>query len=348
MKPVASVILKYLVRDRDRHGNVRHYFRAPGRPKVRLHGDPGSKAFMEAYSAALEALQEPTAGVGKAPRPGTISALCVAFYQSSDFRQLATHTRYTYRQILDHFREAYGTGKAGALSSEAIKKILDKWADRPAQAKNILKVLRVLFRFAVSRGLVKSNPAASVQFKAPKTEGYRAWTDADIEAFEGYWPEGSRARLALALLLYTGQRRSDVVKMGRQHLTDGAIRLRQQKGGASAPLLTLPIHPKLRAALDLLPAGQLTFLMTAHGKPMSPYGFSNWFADCAKKAGLPEHSSPHGLRKAAARRMAEAGCTTMEIMAVTGHQSLREVERYTALVSQKRLAQSALDRMGNG
>ena len=348
MKAVATVTLKHLVKDRDRHGNLRHYFRAPGRPKVRLHGEPGSRVFMEAYSAALEALQEPTAGVGKAPRPGSISALCVAFYQSSDFKRLATHTRYTYRQILDHFREAYGIAKAGALTPQKISNILDKWSDRPAQAKNILKVLRVLFKFAVSRGLVRSNPAALVQFKAPKTEGYRAWTDADIEAFEGYWPEGSRARLALALLLYTGQRRSDVVKMGRQHLTDGAIRLRQQKGGPDAPLLTLPIHPKLRAALDLLPPGQLTFLMTAHGKPMSPYGFSNWFADCAKKAGLPEHSSPHGLRKAAARRMAEAGCTTLEIMSVTGHQSLREVERYTASVSQKRLAQSALDRMGNG
>ncbi|MFZ2252640.1 MAG: tyrosine-type recombinase/integrase [Minisyncoccia bacterium] len=344
---MATITLKHLVRDVDRHGNARHYFRVPGRPKVRLHGEPGSRAFLDAYAAALEAMGSERPSAGAAPRPGSISALCVAYYQSADYKALADQTRYTYRQLLDKFRATYGDGSAGKLTAPQISAILDKSAHTPAQAKNLLKTLRALFRFAAARGMVRSNPAMAVTFKVRKTAGYRAWTDADIEAFETHWPSGSRARLAIALLLYTGQRRSDVVRMGRQHVSDGAITVRQLKRGPDAPMLTIPIHANLKAELDRLPAGQMIFLMTAFGKPMSPFGFSNWFADCAKKAGLPEHSSPHGLRKAAARRLAEAGCSTLEIMSITGHASMREVERYTASVSQKRLAEAGMGKIAN-
>lgn len=347
MSNMATITLKHLVRDVDRHGNVRHYFRAPGRPKVRIHGEPGSRAFLEAYAAALEAMGEDRPGAGAAPRPGSISALCVGYYQSADFKGLADHTRYTYRQILDHFRKDYGDGRAATLTPPKIAAILDKWADRPAQAKNLLKTLRNLYRFGVARGLVKSNPAQQVTFKVRKTAGYRAWTDDDIRRFEAYWPPGSRARLALALLLYTGQRRQDIVRMGRQHMSGGSILVRQIKGGGDAPLLTIPVHARLRDELDLLPAGQLTFVMTAFGKPMSPEGFSNWFVKCARAAGVPEQSSPHGLRKAAARRLAEAGCSTLEIMAITGHASMREVERYTASASQKALAKAGMGKIAN-
>lgn len=347
MSDMATITLKHLVRDVDRHGNVRHYFRAPGRPKVRLQGEPGSRTFLDAYAVALEAMGEAKPSAGAAPRPGSISALCVAYYQSADYKALADQTRYTYRQLLDRFRDTYGTGVAGKLTAPQISAILDKSAHTPAQAKNLLKTLRALFRFAAARGMVRSNPALAVTFKVRKTAGYRAWTDADIEAFEAHWPSGSRARLALALLLYTGQRRSDVVRMGRQNVTDGAIAVRQLKGGPGAPVLSIPIHATLKAELDQLPAGQMIFLMTAFGKPMSPFGFSNWFADCAKKAGLPEHSSPHGLRKSAARRLAEAGCSAHEIMAITGHQSLREVERYTSTVRQKVLAEAGMGRIAN-
>jgi hypothetical protein len=194
MSDMATVTLKHLVRDVDRHGNVRHYFRAPGRAKVRLHGEPGSRGFLDAYAAALAAMGDEKPSAGAAPRPGSISALCVAYYQSADFAALADHTRYTYRQLLVHFRETYGTGPAAKLTAPQIITILDKRADTPAQTKILLKVLRALFRFAAARGLVRHNPAAAVTFKVRKTDGYRAWTDDDIAKFEAHWPSGSRAR----------------------------------------------------------------------------------------------------------------------------------------------------------
>lgn len=328
--------LKYVQRFYDRHGVCRHYFRKPGHKRVALPGLPGSAEFMEAYQSAQCARVQPGELTIK---PGTISALVVAYYQSADFAALQPQTQRTSRLILDRFRSEFGDGPAARLEPEHLRRILDKMAGKPHAAKNLLKRLRSVFRSALARGLVKRDPTTGVTVATPRTEGYRAWTDQDIEKFEAKWPEGSRARLALYLLLYTGQRRSDVVGMGRQHVRENAIHLRQRKTGVE---LALPIHARLQAELNRLPKDQMVFLMTATGRPFTPVGFYNWFTSCAREAGLPANSSPHGLRKAASRWLAEAGCSTLEIAAITGHQSLKEVERYTKSAAQARLARSAM------
>jgi integrase len=138
--------------------------------------------------------------------------------------------------------------------------------------------------------------------------------------------------LALALLLYTGQRRGDVVRMGRQHIKDGVLTLRQMKTGAE---LAIPVYAALEMVIADTATEHLTFLTTAFGKPFTAAGFGNWFREQCNAAGLP-HCSAQGLRKAAARRLAEAGCTEREIGAATGHTSLREIVRYTKAADQKR------------
>lgn len=342
---MAKIDLKHIQRFRDRNGHLRHYFRKPGCKRVTLPGQPGSTEFMEAYRAALETTR--VLGLTKSP-PGSIGALIAAYYQSAEWKSLQPQTQTLYRNVLDRFRDdndgQNGQASASKLSSEHVRRILDKIADRPHMAQVLLKRLRGLYKFGVARQLVTHDPTAGVSVKVRKTGGFRAWTDGDIEKFEAHWSVGSRARLALALLLYTGQRRQDVVRMGRQHVRDGAMTITQLKRGRDQEpvTLTIPLHPNLKAILDGLPKDNLTFLMTEYGKPMSPFGFSNWFADCAKKAGLPERSSPHGLRKAAARWLAEAGCSTLEIMSITGHSSMKEVERYTKSAAQGHLARSAM------
>jgi integrase len=164
----------------------------------------------------------------------------------------------------------------------------------------------------------------------------------DIAAFEARWPIGTRQRLALALLLYTGQRRGDVVRMGRQHISGDAIRVVQGKTGAS---LLIPIHRELKQAIADTPNGNLTFLTTAFGKAFTAAGFGNWFRDACDEAGLKGRSA-HGLRKAAARRLAEAGCSALQIGAITGHKTLKEIARYTAAADQERMARDAVDRLG--
>jgi integrase len=97
--------------------------------------------------------------------------------------------------------------------------------------------------------------------------------------------------------------------------------------------------------LDTVPADQPVFLTTRAGRPFDPDNFGAWFKEQCRKAGLPERASFHGLRKAAARRLAEAGCSANVIAAVTGHKSLREVARYTMAADQLRLARQGIDAM---
>ena len=117
------------------------------------------------------------------------------------------------------------------------------------------------------------------------------------------------------------------------------IRVVQQKTGAP---LTITVHPELRRSFEACPSGHLAAIVTAHGAPFSIKGFGQFMSDAIRKAGLPPYCKAHGLRKAAARRLAEAGCSAHEIMAVTGHKTLSEVERYTRAAEQERLNAAAM------
>jgi integrase len=144
----------------------------------------------------------------------------------------------------------------------------------------------------------------------PKSKlGFHRWTEAEITQFEERHPMGSRARLAFALGLYTGQARQDVVAMGPQHIRDGILSwVRGKTERSTGTELAIPIHPNLRAVIDATPSGHLTFLVTELGKPFAVAGFGNWFREQCDMANL-RHCSFHGLRKAASVRLAEAGWT---------------------------------------
>ena len=186
------------------------------------------------------------------------------------------------------------------------------------------------------------DPTQNIKPVRIKTDGYHSWSETEIAQFEARHQIGTQARLALSLLLYTGQRPSDVIGMGRQHLRDGYIHLHQKKTGTA---LSIAIHPILAEILGQTSSGHLTFLTTQHGAGFSSSGsFAQWFRKQCDRAALP-HCSAHGLRKAAARRLAEAGCTEHEIAAITGHASLTEVQRYTKSVDQKRLAAAAIGKI---
>jgi len=244
------------------------------------------------------------------------------------------------RAILERFRTEHGDKRIAMLPQEFIVRTLGKRS--PAAARNWLKTLRGLLEFAVSEKFRADDPTHGVKLpKLPKSDGIATWTEEEISAFETKHPIGSRARLAFALLLFTAQRRGDVVRMGRQHVRNGAISVRQQKTGAA---LEIPIHQDSQTVLDATPSEHLTFLVTEFGKPFAPAGFGNWFRDQCNEAGLPRHCSAHGLRKAACRRLAEAGCTAHQIAAISGHASLREVERYTKAADQARLAKDAINK----
>jgi integrase len=331
---MGKVEIKYVKSYADRHGKMRHYFRRKGEKQIPLPGDPGSTEFMEAYADALSG-KEPVGAAKTAP--GSVAALCVAYYASPGYRGLQPQTRRTYRAIIEKFRAEAGDLPVDRLAPKHFRAVFDRMEHQGA-ANVMRKRLRHLMQFAVERDWRPDNPLLAISKPKYTPKPFLPWSEDEISAFEAHWPSGSRERLALALLLYTGQRRGDVVRMGRQHTRNGRIAVTQ---GKTKTRLEIKIHPALKVELDHA-KNDLTFLMTQLGKPFSPAGFSQWFADRAKLAGI-EQRSPHGLRKAAARRLAEAGCSAHEIASITGHKSLSEVENYTRDANQKRLGDEAID-----
>ena len=328
--------LDYVHEYLDRHGKLRRYFRRPGFKRIALPGVPGSDEFMTAYQLAL-AGQPGRLQIGAArTKPGTVNAAIVGYYSSLAFRSLARSTQRDRRAILERFREEHGDKRIALLPHDFIVRALGRRT--PAMARHWLKALRGLLQFAVTEGFRADDPTQGIKPPRIKSDGYHTWTEAEIAQYEVRHALGTRERLALSLLLYTAQRRGDVITMGRQHVRDGAITVRQQKTGAT---LQIPIHAELRTALDAIPSEHLTFLVTGQGGPYTAASFGNWFRKCCAEAKLPAACSAHGLRKAACRRLAEAGCTAHQIAAISGHASLQEVERYTKAADQVRLARQA-------
>ena len=309
-----------------------------GCPSVSLPLPIGSRAFVEAYQAALESAPQRIDGRTKS---GTIAALVALYYASRQWQALSPQTQRTYRHILDHLIAEHGHRLVKQMEAKHVEAILAAKASTPAAANKLRKVLLLLMRVAILNGWRKDNPVAEVKGMVVNSEGYRTWTDGEIALFEAHHPFGTKAHLALKLLLLTGQRRGDVVKLGRQHLRDGHLVFTQEKNKRRKPVnVSIPILPALQECLDHVRCPRIapTFLLTEYGKPFSEAGFTNKFRDWCRAAGLPRGLSPHGLRKAFCRVSAEAGLTPHQIMSITGHKTLTEVTRYTAAVDRKRLA----------
>lgn len=334
---MAQINLPYLNEIKSRHGGVNRYYRRAGK-RIALPGEVGSKEFLEAYSAAREALGVPPDRRVSSADPRTINALIIRYYASAEFKALKPVTQANYRNILDRFRAVHGDKRIETIQTRHLDAIFEAMPKRFA-AVNLRRRLSRVFRLAVRLGWRRDNPVRESEVSRPKSEGYVPWSEGDIAAFENRWPIGSKERLAFALLLYTGCRRSDVSSLGRQHLQDGRISVVQFKGGKR---VRVPVHPKLKPLLD--GHDGMTFILTEYGKPFSHAGFSQWFVEKAKLAGLHKRT-PHGLRKAAGRRLAEAGCSAKQIAAVLGQDTIRQIETYTRDADQSRLADAAFDRL---
>jgi len=343
------------VEDRDRHGNVRVYYRAKGRPKIRLRGAPWTQEFMAEYEAA-KGVSPPVkwAGIG----PGTWRWLCVKYFsESTDYLQLDDRTRRVRRGILEAtFDEPIAPGSSkffrdfplSRMNADAIEVLRDRKLAVPEGANNRVKAIRAVFKWAMrkkgsdGKPLTSHNPGRYVPYlKSKNPAGYHTWTLEEVQQFEARHPIGSKARLASALLLYTGQRRSDVIRFGRQHVKRGALTFTQYKGRNRQPhKLVLPILPVLQKIIDASPCGNMTFLVNDLGQPFTDAGFGNWFHDRCVEAGVPGRA--HGLRKAGATIAANNGATPHQLMAIFGWSTLKMAEAYTRAANQQRLAEAAM------
>ena len=272
---------------------------------VRIREPFDSEAFWKAYATALAE-----------PKPkqstGSLSYLCDFYFRSPAFKRLAPSTRDWRRRLLDRVCAEHGEKPFARMEPRHVRALRDEMIETPFEADKLLKALRKLFEFGMEQDLLNDNPARKVKFLRPRSSGFHTWSWLEIEQYVSVHPVGTKAHLAFALLAFTGQRRSDVVRMGPQHVRDGWIIVNQIKGGRR---IEIPILPQLQATLDVTETGHLAFLTTAYGKPFSVEGFGNRFRDWCNEAELP-HCTAHGLRKAGASAAAENGATASQLQAI--------------------------------
>jgi integrase len=341
------------IEDRDRHGNFRIYYRRRGFPKVRLHGTPWTPGFMAQYDAAKKIAAPVKQGVLARPTlPNTWSWLCLRYFdESTDYKRLDPRTRHVRRQILEatfdelirpDSQKRFADMPLAKMDANAVEVLRDRKLATPEAANGRIKAMRQVFKWGVVKGYAPFNSAREVSYFKSGSEGFHTWTVDEVEQFEERHPIGTKARLAFALLLYTGQRRSDVIRFGKQHAKRGVLTFTQYKGRNRKPhKLTLPILPTLQKIIDASPCGEMTFLMNDLGRPFTDAGFGNKFRNWCDQADLPQCSAL-GLRKAGATVAANNGATAHQLMAIFGWDTLKEAEKYTTKADQQRLAQAAM------
>ena len=261
------------------------------------------------------------------------------YRRSSDWALLKAATRKQRENIFKAVIASACDEKLSDIPQAVIREGRERRAATPHSANNFLKAMRGLFRWALENELVKADPTKVVSMLVCPNDdvGFHTWTEAELETFEARWPVGSRERLAFDLLLYTGLRRGDVVKLGRQHVRDGVVYFpRTEKTGED---VVLPLLPPLAASIAAAKTGDLTFLVTERGLPFVKEGFGNWFGEVCRATKV--RGSAHGLRKSGATRAANQGATTKQLMAIFGWKDPKMAERYTRTADRRRLAMTA-------
>jgi integrase len=331
---------KYVHEYKDRHGRTRIYYNRPGTKKVALRGPVGSKEFWIDYHATEQGTQAPKAIGADKILPGSLSDLVARYYRDPLYLSLAPPTQVVVRRQLDAFCRENDRGRLPikAFQRKHMKTVLSKMADRQGAANNLLKRLKVLTRFAVEIGMLQIDPLLGMRGFKYEAKSFHTWTTQDVDKFTARHPPGTKAYLAMTLMLCTGQRLSDAAVMGWKSVDGERIAAKQQKTKA---FISIPLHDDLRAEIEPLDRDAPAFLMTEKGRPFTAKGLGNWMRDRCDEAGLPECSS-HGLRSAMASRLAEAGCSAKEVASVTGHTTLAQVALYTKAAEQKVLSDNAM------
>jgi integrase len=256
------------------------------------------------------------------------------YRESGAWARLSAATRHQRDNIFARVAEAAGNDRFADVTKKTITAAIERRQESPFAARDFLKAMRGLFRWAIDAGHVEADPTEGVRAAVPRTDGYHTWTEDEISRFEACWPIGTRERLALAILLYTGLRRADAAILGRQHIRDGIVSIRTAKTGAQ---ITIPVLPWLAEVINASPTGDLAFIS------MTPDSFGQWFKRACKAAGVP--GSCHGLRKAGASRAALNGATVAELNAIYGWSGGKMAGLYTAKADRVRLAQNAMGKL---
>jgi integrase len=317
---------------------------ALGRAAERACGPPTAvPTSRRKYHAALTD-EPPQAKSG--PAGGSLAWLIERYRETTSWTSLSLATRRQRENILRQVLKTAGDQPIAKITAATIAAGRDRRSKTPFQARHFLDTLRGLFEWAKDAQHLKANPATLVKYPPLKSvEGFPIWTEQDIVAYEAYWPLGTRQRVWIAVLLYTGLRRGDAVRLGRQHVRDGVASIKTEKSGNRVEV-TIPLLPPLVEALSAGPTGELAFICGANGKPMTKESFGDAFSEACRAAGI--HNSAHGVRKIGATRAANNGATVPQLNAIFGWTGSKMASHYTQSADRVRLAREAIGKLVNG
>ncbi len=326
----------HLHRQETQHGKTVWYVRVGKGRRIRIRSQFGSPEFDVEYQAAIAGV--PARQSNQHPATGSLAWLVERYRETTAWTNLSLATRRQRENILRHVLESAGAKPYAHINTTTIEAGRDRRADTPAQARHFIDTMRGLFRWAARARHVRADPTLGVAYpKLKKGDGFRPWTEDDVIAYEARWPIGTRQRVWLDVLAFTGLRRGDAVRFGRQHVRNGIGTIKTEKTGTE---VTLPILPVLAKTLAAGPCGDLTFIAGESGRPLTKELFGNLFRKACRKAGVP--GSAHGVRKIAATRAANAGASVAQLEAIFGWQGGRMASLYTRSADRRRLAFDAI------
>jgi integrase len=333
----------HLQRQITQHGKAVWYVRIGKGPRIRIRAQFGTPEFDAEYQAAITALSAQKKKEEGAST-GTLAWLIERYRETAAWTNLSLATRRQRENIFRHVLDAAGRQPFAKITAATIRTGRDRRAATPSQARHFLDAMRGLFRWAIEAQMAKIDPTAGIADPPrTKSDGFAVWTQEDIAAYEARWPIGTKERVWLDVLIYTGLRRGDAVQLGRQHVRNGIAALKTEKTGT---VVTLPIIPVLTNTLAAGPCGDLTFICGERGNPLTKESFGNEFRRACTVAGLSGRSA-HGLRKAAATRAADNGATEAQLEAIFGWTGGRMASLYTRAANRKRLSLSSMHLLAN-
>jgi integrase len=329
-----------LQKETSRHGKTVWYVRVGHGPRVRIKAAYGTPEFKEAYQAALKGVvSQPKA---KAPN-GSLEWLWMLYRQAGAWTTLSLATRKQRENIMKPVLSTAGREPLSKITKASVEAGVRRRAATPTQAKHFVTSLRGMFEWALASNLARVDPTHGIAFKTkrgPKPEGFPAWNDVEMAAYERRWPRGTRERVAFDVYQYTGLRRGDAAAVGKQHVKNGVIGIQTEKTGM---WVYIPVHPELQLTLDAGPIGDLAFIAQKNGNPLTKESLGNFFRDACDAAGIKK--SAHGIRKAVATAAADNGATESELEAIFAWSGGQMASLYTRTANRKRLAAGASHKM---
>lgn len=329
---------KYVVKQTTQHGRTVYYFRMGKGPRIRLPDDPESEEFERAYLIARNG-ERPPAPAKRAANT-SLEWLVGQYMKSGQWLRLAPATQRARHNIFKQSLAKSGSVDFKSINQKSMRKAVEDRSRTPAQANTFLKSMRGLFDWAVRNGHMDQNPTIGVEPIRYKSSGFPAWTTDDAAAFCEKWEIGTAQRLAFELLLLTGLRRSDIHRLGPQHLDGNILTIETKKTGAR---ITIELNERIMGIIAKTKTGPRNFIL-GRGGPLAKDSFGNWFGDAARAAGIQKNA--HGVRKLSATITAELGGSAYELMAHYGWKNIKEAEIYTRGADRARLGAASSKRIG--